>query len=60
MKKLKDDLHLYKIVDINFGFKNHQLIKYLSERGEAIQKKDWVKLKKVEKKINKKIFDNFG
>ena len=41
MDKLKKDLVDNKIVDINFAFNNHKLINLLSQRGAAIQKKDW-------------------
>ena len=41
MDKLNKDLVDNKIVDINFAFNNHKLINLLSQRGAAIQKKDW-------------------
>ena len=50
----------YKIVDINFAFNNHELIKLLQQRGDAIQSKDYEKKDKIESKLNKKIFDNYG
>ena len=60
MTQLKKDLALNRIVDINFAFNNHKLIYLLEQRGEAIQKKDYDQKAKIENKINKKIFDNYG
>ena len=54
------NIELYKIVDIYFAFNNAPLIKFLSDRGSAIQQGDYKKKKKIEKKMNKKIFDSFG